>query len=284
MRYAMHESDAADGRLDADRGCALFSQRTPAVGRDRGAGRTRCSTCSTAPERPGRHELGPGTALFVARGTAWQLDGEVRAVSVLVHDAEPSSVSHAVVDLDAVETGTATAGRQFLLGVTPETGLRLGDAVHRAGATGPRAGSLPHLRRGDLRARGRRHALHRRRGGRAAGRLLRAPARAPRPLPREHRPDASCACSASSGRPARRPRPITPTAHQPSHQRRPPSAEDRTLCRRQLGRECGAWRRADHRRDRARSANCRSRCRPGSHGSRGRRAPRSCWRPRTPAV
>ena len=39
-----------------------------------------------------------------------------------VHDAEPSSVSHAVVDLDEVETGTATAGRQFLLGVTPEQG------------------------------------------------------------------------------------------------------------------------------------------------------------------
>ncbi len=128
MRYAMHESDAADGRLfDADRGCALFSQRT--------------TTLSGAIEAPGSdevlyvldgagtalidghaHELGPGTALFVARDVAWHLDGEVRALSVLVHDAAPSSVSHAVVDLDEVETGTATAGRQFLLGVTPEQG------------------------------------------------------------------------------------------------------------------------------------------------------------------
>jgi len=128
MRYAMHERDAADGRLfDADRGCTLFSQRT--------------TTLSGAIEAPGSdevlyvldgtgsalidghaHELGSGSALFVARDVSWQLDGEVRAVSVLVHDAEPSNVSHAVVDLDDVETGTATAGRQFLLGITPEQG------------------------------------------------------------------------------------------------------------------------------------------------------------------
>ena len=128
MRYAMHESDAGDGRLfDADRGCALFTQRT-----------TELSGAIEAPDSDEvlyvlagagtalidghAHELRPGTALFVARNVPWRLDGEVRAVSVLVHDAEPSSVSHAVVDLDEVETGTATAGRQFLLGVTPDQG------------------------------------------------------------------------------------------------------------------------------------------------------------------
>jgi len=128
MRYAMHESDAAGGRLfDADRGCELFSQRTvtlqgavaPADADEvlyvlDGAGTARIDGHE--------HRIAPATALFVARGTAWELDGEARAVSVLVHDAEPSAVSHAVVDLEAVETGTATAGRQFLLGVTPEAG------------------------------------------------------------------------------------------------------------------------------------------------------------------
>jgi mannose-6-phosphate isomerase-like protein (cupin superfamily) len=128
MRYAMHESEAADGRLfDADRGCELFSQRTATLS---GAIEAQGSDevlyvldgRGTALIDRQAYELAPGTALFVARGTPWELDGEVRAVSVLVHDAEPSRVSHAVVDLDAVETGTATAGRQFLLGVTPEQG------------------------------------------------------------------------------------------------------------------------------------------------------------------
>ena len=128
MRYAMHESEAADGRLfDADRGCSLFSQRTTSL-----SGELQASGSDevlyvlegggTALIDGHTHELAPGTALFVARGVPWQFEGEARAVSVLVHDAEPSSVSHAVVDLDEVETGTATAGRHFLLGVTPEQG------------------------------------------------------------------------------------------------------------------------------------------------------------------
>jgi quercetin dioxygenase-like cupin family protein len=40
---------------------------------------------------------------------------------VLVHDPEPAEAP-AVVDLTAVEQGTATAGRHFLLGATPEVG------------------------------------------------------------------------------------------------------------------------------------------------------------------
>ena len=128
MRYAMHETDAADGRLfDADRGCALFSQRTVTL-----AGVVEATAADevlyvldgsgTARIDGREHSVAPGTALFIARNTPWELTGELRAVSVLVHDAEPSDVSHAIVDLDAVETGTATAGRQFLLGVTPECG------------------------------------------------------------------------------------------------------------------------------------------------------------------
>jgi mannose-6-phosphate isomerase-like protein (cupin superfamily) len=128
MRYAMHESEAADGRLfDVERGCSPFSQRTVSL-----AGTVEAANDDdvlyilagrgTARIDGHEHELGPGTALFVARGTPWELDGSVRAVSVLVHDTEPSPVSHAVVDLDAVEAGSATAGRQFLLGITPDAG------------------------------------------------------------------------------------------------------------------------------------------------------------------
>ena len=67
------------------------------------------------------HALRPGVAIFVSRGLPWSAEGDARGVSVLVHDPEPST-GHAVVDLHAVETGTATAGRQFLLGATPEVG------------------------------------------------------------------------------------------------------------------------------------------------------------------
>ncbi len=67
-----------------------------------------------------RHELRPGVAVFASRGTRWSAGG-ARAVSVLVHDPEPST-GHAVLDLAAAERGTATAGRQFVLGATPEVG------------------------------------------------------------------------------------------------------------------------------------------------------------------
>jgi quercetin dioxygenase-like cupin family protein len=67
------------------------------------------------------HELRPGVAVFVSCGQPWSADGDARGVSVLVHEPEPS-IGHAVLDLHAVETGSATAGRQFLLGATPDVG------------------------------------------------------------------------------------------------------------------------------------------------------------------
>jgi quercetin dioxygenase-like cupin family protein len=67
------------------------------------------------------HELRAGVAVFVSRGLPWSAEGDARGVSVLVHEPEPST-GHAVIDLNAVETGTATAGRQFLLGATPAVG------------------------------------------------------------------------------------------------------------------------------------------------------------------
>jgi mannose-6-phosphate isomerase-like protein (cupin superfamily) len=66
------------------------------------------------------HDLHPGVAVFAARGTRWSASG-ARAVSVLVHDPEPAS-GHAVLDLAGAERDSATAGRQFVLGATPEVG------------------------------------------------------------------------------------------------------------------------------------------------------------------
>jgi len=59
--------------------------------------------------------LHPGMSLFIPAGTSWTASGDAQAISVLVHDPEPAG-EHAVVDCDAVEKGTATAGRQFILG------------------------------------------------------------------------------------------------------------------------------------------------------------------------
>jgi len=68
-----------------------------------------------------RHDVVAGCALFVARGTAWSAEGNARGVSVLVHDPEQSA-GHAVLDLSAIEHGMATAGREFVLGATPDSG------------------------------------------------------------------------------------------------------------------------------------------------------------------
>ena len=61
------------------------------------------------------HDVHPGCALFVPGGTEWSATGDASGVCVLVHDCEPAG-DHAVLDLGAVEKGTATAGRQFVLG------------------------------------------------------------------------------------------------------------------------------------------------------------------------
>jgi mannose-6-phosphate isomerase-like protein (cupin superfamily) len=124
MQYAMHESDAADGRLFE---CSEFTQRVHLLSGEHVD--DRCDEVVYVLAGSGSatidghaHELRPGTALFVARGTPWSADGDARAVSVLVHDPAPASTTHAVVDLTAVEQGEATAGRAFLLGATPEVG------------------------------------------------------------------------------------------------------------------------------------------------------------------
>jgi quercetin dioxygenase-like cupin family protein len=124
----MHASESADGRLfDPDRGCSLFSQRLVEL-----SGARREDACDevlyvlegtgSASFEGDEHALRPGTAVFAARGTAWSATGGARALSVLVHDPAPAASRYAVVDLDAGERGTATAGRTFVLGATPEVG------------------------------------------------------------------------------------------------------------------------------------------------------------------
>jgi mannose-6-phosphate isomerase-like protein (cupin superfamily) len=126
MRYAMHESQASDGRLFE---CAELAQRVRLLAGERRDDSSDevlyvLSGSGNATIDGRDHALRPGTALFVARGTPWTVGGDVRAVSVLVHDPAPAGATHAVVDLTAAEEGRATAGRAFLLGATPEVGCR----------------------------------------------------------------------------------------------------------------------------------------------------------------
>jgi mannose-6-phosphate isomerase-like protein (cupin superfamily) len=69
-----------------------------------------------------RQELEPGTGVFVACGTPWQVESAegLRLLSVLVEQPLPASASHAVIA--SAERGTATAGREFTLLAHPENG------------------------------------------------------------------------------------------------------------------------------------------------------------------
>jgi mannose-6-phosphate isomerase-like protein (cupin superfamily) len=69
-----------------------------------------------------RQELEPGTGVFVARGTSWQVESAhgLKLLSVLVEEPLPASASHAVIA--SGERGAATAGREFTLLAHPENG------------------------------------------------------------------------------------------------------------------------------------------------------------------
>ena len=123
MRYALHSTDREDGRLFE---VEHFTQRLLHLSGDHGDdGRDEVLYVLEGSGRVAiggeEHDLRPGVALFVSRGTRWSASGDARAVSVLVHDPLPSG-GHAVMDLGEMERGTATAGRAFLLGATPECG------------------------------------------------------------------------------------------------------------------------------------------------------------------
>jgi mannose-6-phosphate isomerase-like protein (cupin superfamily) len=67
-------------------------------------------------------ELEPGTGVFVARGTPWQVESAdgLKLLSVLVEEPLPASASHTVIA--SGERGTATAGREFTLLAHPQNG------------------------------------------------------------------------------------------------------------------------------------------------------------------
>src|SRR5438552_2091438 len=69
-----------------------------------------------------KQELEPGTGVFVARGTPWQVESAdgLKLLSVLVEEPLPASASHAVIA--SAERGPATAGREFTLLAHPENG------------------------------------------------------------------------------------------------------------------------------------------------------------------
>ena len=217
MRFALHETDSGDGRL-FDVG--LFTQRVVPVAGAREA--AAADEVLYVLEGSGHatigsetHVLEAGTSVFVSGGTAWSADGEGRAVSVLVHDPVPGTATHAVVDLTAVEKGTATAGRQFVLGARPETGCA--SVTQFIGLVPPgRAPDHFHTYdeviyilegEGELHIDGEQAAL---RPGRASTSRRDSSTASPT------RATPSCDCSASSDLPDPRPRPTTPTARSPS--------------------------------------------------------------------
>src|SRR5579885_899055 len=123
MEYALHADDRPDGRL-FDVG--VFTQRLLDLTGPQGADDADevlyvLDGSGWATIGGDRQELRPGVALFAPAGTRWSAEGDARAVSVLVHDPEPSP-GPAVVDCEAVARGTATAGRQFVLAATPQVG------------------------------------------------------------------------------------------------------------------------------------------------------------------
>jgi mannose-6-phosphate isomerase-like protein (cupin superfamily) len=133
VEYVLHASDDPEGRLfDPSRGCNGFSQRLLRLQGEVTARRDDArdevlyvlSGAGTLAADEGRHELAAGTAAFVAAGVPWSVAGAdaLEVVAVAVHDPEPATGACGVVDLAAAERQSATAGRQFLLGATPELG------------------------------------------------------------------------------------------------------------------------------------------------------------------
>ena len=117
MEYALQPEDRVDGRRFE---VGVFTQRLVPLegslgGHDAdelvfvlsGAGSARIDGAD--------HPLRPGMSLHIPAGTSWEATGDAQAISVLVHEPDPA-VETSIVDCDEVEKGTATAGRQFVLG------------------------------------------------------------------------------------------------------------------------------------------------------------------------
>ena len=133
MRWAIQPGESP--LFGSERGCDQFEQR---LLRFDGASAERSSEADdevlyvlsgsgqgTIAGEPA--ELSPGTAVFVASGSSWRIESAdgLELLSVLVHNPLPADGStHAVVTVDGVESGAATAGRQFRLLASPELGCR----------------------------------------------------------------------------------------------------------------------------------------------------------------
>src|SRR3989440_1735573 len=126
MRWCI-QSDEESVLFGAERGCAEFEQRLlrfDAPGSDQGPSADdevlyvlRGRGTATIGGEPAR--LARGTAVYVAAGSSWRVDEAdgLELLSVLVRDPPPAAngARHAVVGVDEVEVGEATAGRMFRL-------------------------------------------------------------------------------------------------------------------------------------------------------------------------
>jgi mannose-6-phosphate isomerase-like protein (cupin superfamily) len=131
MRWVLQPGDST--LFGAQRGCAEFEQRLLHVD---GAAEARSneaddevlyviSGTGVATIDGERSELEPGSAVWLARGTAIEIDEAdgLELLSVLVHDPLPANgATHAVVAAEDGEEGDATAGRHFRLLATAERG------------------------------------------------------------------------------------------------------------------------------------------------------------------
>jgi quercetin dioxygenase-like cupin family protein len=124
MKWLMHADDAVDGTVFS---VGTFTQRLvrlDGAGGEHGVDEVLYVLAGEGSIDLGgaRHVLRPGVSVFAGAGNAWSATGEAHAVSVLVHDPEPAHGACAVVDMMQAGHGTATAGREFVLGATPELG------------------------------------------------------------------------------------------------------------------------------------------------------------------
>lgn len=126
MRWCV-QSDQEAVLFGRERGCDEFEQRLlriPSGGHEEPAktddevlyvvgGRGRAVVGGDAAE------LTRGIAAYVGAGSAWSVDGAdgLELLSVIVRDPIPANggARHAIIHLDAVEAGEATAGRMFRL-------------------------------------------------------------------------------------------------------------------------------------------------------------------------
>lgn len=123
MRYCIQSEDE-ETLFGPERGCAEFEQRLltfhgPAL-REASADDEILYVLwgQGSATVGGEHvELRSGTAVYVAAGATWSVEtGDLELLSVLVRDPLPADGrTHAIVAIDEVEVGEATAGRMFRL-------------------------------------------------------------------------------------------------------------------------------------------------------------------------